>query len=352
MLISSLLSRLSTVRADVSVFADALAQAERNAGAANLHVLAGTAILCFFAGVGFASSKWLSPARLVLLAAPLAAAFASRASTKWDARRPIVSCLPEQDLVVRRGSGLSAGARASLLATLLAHPNATGQHLSHGAFAQSRGFVLKFNAEGGAANLGDADGPWHFLEPFFDAARDPAANAFVLNALIVAPTAQSVMDDDDAIALHIDNTVGIDSDYNFIAHSVSVLYLTMPTGHSGGDLLLFPPSPIWFHATPNPDFPPSARITPSTADGQEFIIFRGDVPHRVSAMNPSEAAQDEKKKDEEKASAPASGSVVQQRVSLVLEQYRIGAAHYGQTNTFAVNQRFEEKTSWWRRAGL
>ena len=72
-------------------------------------------------------------------------------------------------------------------------------------------------------------------------------------------------------------------------------------------------------------------------------------------MNPSEAAQDEKKKDEEKASAPASGSVVQQRVSLVLEQYRIGAAHYGQTkvtNTFAVNQRFEEKTSWWRRAGL
>ncbi|KAJ1453147.1 hypothetical protein M885DRAFT_498778 [Pelagophyceae sp. CCMP2097] len=85
------------------------------------------------------------------------------------------------------------------------------------------------------------------LRAFFDKARDPDANAFVLNTMKVAgepcPPAELEGDWDPedteyrkaAVGLHVDTTVGIDSMRSFIAHSVHVLYVSVPDdiGDSG-----------------------------------------------------------------------------------------------------------------------
>lgn len=340
--------------------------AERRAGMRNLVMLLGVALVGLPLGVmlntSFGGRGRFQTASVMLLYGVLTA----RAMAKWDARSPIVTCEHHTNLVVQTGSGLDDRVRVKLLAEALAHPDGGGQHLTNDAFAGTRGFVLKFN-EQGSAQLRDHASPWHFLLPFFDVARDPSSNAFVLNLLVVealendggGADEESGQHGREPVTVHIDNTVGIDSDYLFVAHSVSVLYLAVPEAQSGGVLQLFAPSPVWLHFNPRRDAQPSMQIVPSTEEGREFVVFRGDAPHRVSAIRlankrPRRSAVHANGASDGALSSPPRGAASQEqlRVSLVLEQYRVGAAHYGQTTYFAVNRDSASLISWWRRIGF
>lgn len=286
-------------------------------------LLVGTGILAFFAFAMAVASEKIKLGQAAAGAIVVYAAVGARTMALLNARVPIISCFPDMPLFTQEGSNLGARVLSIILAESLTHPEGMGQHLDQKAFKRSRGFVLKFNHDG-AARLYDPTTPWHFLLPFFERVRDPEATAFVLNVLVVSPTPSNSTDA--AVALHIDNTVAISSDHEFIAHTVSVLYLAVPDLFSGGTLELFAPQPstlsIGEMARAVRDQRPEALITPSTVDDTDLVTFRGDAYHRVSAMR----VVDDTHVDEQLL-----------RVSLVLEQYRITAEHYPRTAVFTVN---------------
>jgi hypothetical protein len=110
--------------------------------------------------------------------------------------------------------------------------------------------------------------------------------------------------------LHVDNTLAIDSMYEFYAHHVSVLYLQVPNDMLGGDLELYfgnnTGAPTEGKAEADAA-PPDASVTP--AEGL-LVGFRGDALHGVQSFT-------------SKSKQP--------RVSLVLESYMIPESEYNNT---------------------
>ena len=139
--------------------------------------------------------------------------FGGRQYSKHMTGVAVRSVTPAQELVTLKKHAMSEHQLSSLRSHLeAALPSLEGQYLGRG-FANTRGFVLKFNTQG-AAKLRDPDfmnGTYSFLSPFFETFRDPAANAFVLNALVVPAGGSADEARDPAVGLHVDNTVGIDS---------------------------------------------------------------------------------------------------------------------------------------------
>mmetsp|Transcript_7744 Transcript_7744/g.24490 ORF Transcript_7744/g.24490 Transcript_7744/m.24490 type:complete len:247 (-) Transcript_7744:46-786(-) len=206
--------------------------------------------------------------------------FGGRQYSKHMTGVAVRSVTPAQELVTLKKHAMSEHQLSSLRSHLeAALPSLEGQYLGRG-FANTRGFVLKFNTQG-AAKLRDPDfmnGTYSFLSPFFETFRDPAANAFVLNALVVPAGGSADEARDPAVGLHVDNTVGIDSVRLFLAHSVSVLYVTVPDGMEGGQLKL------WSYSN-KPESAAELAAPEGSVSPEEgmLAVFRGDSYHLVDS---------------------------------------------------------------------
>lgn len=230
---------------------------------------------------------------------------------------PVTSC-PEDMLLTERTDKLfDEASRLKFLQTAVDHPLSASNQLSQ-QFVGSRGFVLKFNSEGASQLSSRSD--LSFLTPFFRKVRDPQANAFVLNVLIIQPD-EANESTKPAIGLHVDNTVGIDSARLWVAHSVSVYYLQVPAEMEGGVLELY--------ADLVQKKRPDERVYPTEGD---LVTFRGDAYHRVTQVRQRAGAE---------APPTATESL---RVSLVLEQYRIPERLYAHTFEFKISDKDDHRT--------
>ena len=201
-----------------------------------------------------------------------------------------------------------------------------------GVFEKTPGWALKFNREGRSRLAGD-DG-WGFLQEYVDAVADSATNAFVLNCVIIPPqgvvAVPSSEDFEPAVGMHLDDTVGIDSARHYLAHSVSVLYLNVPLGMKGGELLLLRHADAKSSVSAgSKELEKRAHAKVSPEEGL-LATFRGDAYRGVTALA-AEAATDDDDELVERKSDSALGTA---RVSLVLEQYRIPSHLYKATTTF------------------
>lgn len=203
------------------------------------------------------------------------------------------------------GPLFNATAAAGLRACVAAIPLGAGA-LGNGAFGQTRGLVAKFSGRG-AGNL-RRHPKLGCLSPLFDAVRDPLANAFVLNVLRAPPGTREA-----PVAWHIDQSVAFDvaPGYDHAAHSVSVYYVDVPQGMVGGalELVAFSEGVVVRDAATGKvgglrlgRAGPGDRASVAPV-ANTLATFRGDAIHRVAPY-----------------AAPDGGD----RVSVVLEQYRVG----------------------------
>jgi len=154
----------------------------------------------------------------------------TRFGQKWLKHGKIIrSNFDTQPLVTITPSKFDAETGSTLTQCSTNHPLIGKSTLYGNNFADSQGFVVKFNTEG-VSDFKDSS-ELACLFPFFDAVRDPAANAFVLNVLHVDPDTN-----DHPIRWHLDQTVGIYSTNMYTAHTVSVWYARVPPKMSGGEL--------------------------------------------------------------------------------------------------------------------
>jgi len=180
--------------------------------------------------------------------------------------------------------------------------------LNENSFGKTRGFVLKFNEDG--IERFRSDTAYECFAPVFDRMRVPLTNAFVMNLLLCELGNYDEYDANGlAVGLHLDDTVGIFSKNSFIAHQVSVLYLSVPADMEGGELDLFP---YGDGATPD-DGVPEESVVP---EENLMVTFRGDAFHRVRSYRARSKTE---------------------RVSLVLEQYFIDDRHYAKTHRFVAS---------------
>ena len=251
-------------------------------------------------------------------------------------RVPFVSCDDDQPLLQKTEAfastvlldQLNDGVRSALSAH-------RGQALS-ASFEGTFGFVLKFS-EAGIQQL-RSHSVFGFLAGYLDAARDEAANAFVMNVLVIPPLSEqaALARDGPAVGWHVDNTVGIEGARaavrDVLAHSVSVLYLQWPAWGRGGALELC--SPARCHRRLDPEHPPepNVRLTPTV---NTLAVFRGDALHRVTSFYHDDDAGG---KDDEGASTAYSAELhASCRVSLVLEQYRVPRSHHASLTVFELD---------------
>lgn len=169
-----------------------------------------------------------------------------------------------------------------------------GRSTLSGTFQASRGFAFVFKAEG-AATL---EARYPFLAPYFRfafsratrnalrpwwrwlGADEAACNAFYMNLLVVPEGA--------SVGRHVDATLaGPSGVEKATPRQVSVLYLSVPRGHRGGELLLFDGAA------------PVAGVRPREGHA---LHFDGALAHEVRAFS--------------------GGGREAVRASLVLEQYR------------------------------
>ena len=212
----------------------------------------------------------------------------------------------DQELVVRREAHLSAEAFAALRKCALDHPKlrVTGA-LNDSSFGKTRGFVVKFNEDGIERFRKNPD--YACFVDVFDGLREPLTNAFVMNVLLCDLGDYDAYDAKEmSVDLHLDDTVGISSKHTFVAHQVSVLYVSVPEDMEGGQLELF--------SYGNGTVPTNAEPNDAVEPKENLVVtFRGDAFHRVRSYRTRSARE---------------------RVSLVLEQYYIGDEHYAKTMTF------------------
>jgi len=145
----------------------------------------------------------------------------------------MMSCLPTQPLVDIKDDFMNAVEFKDLRECLDDHPLVLGNELCESNFKGTRGFVVKFS-EAGISQF-RSNKYFECLAPYFDAARLPETNAFVMNLLICevgSSDPNSV-----AVGTHLDNTIGINSWRTFVAHQVSVLYAVVPNDMQGGGKL-------------------------------------------------------------------------------------------------------------------
>lgn len=247
----------------------------------------------------------------------------------------VISCTEDMPILRQQDEFMDNSTLAGLFKDAVGHPESWKLSLSNSSFSKTRGFVLRFNRDG-AAHL--ADPAFSFLVPYFERARDPEANAFVLNVLIIPPSPAN--DDVPSVGMHLDDTVGIDSPRRYVAHTVSVLYLQVPQGMDGGILEIF--------HVPEDARKPGGRTTATTPNVvvhpkvNQLNVFRGDAFHQITAMHVPRRRAAEAASDVDMGDSNVSGPLADDyRVSLVLEQYRVPASAYPATTTFDVNRRDE-----------
>ena len=215
----------------------------------------------------------------------------------------------DQPLVTREREFLAREDFERVRACALQHPllRVKGE-LNEDSFGKTRGFVLKFN-EDGVAQF-QSDSAYECFAPVFDRLRVPLTNAFVMNLLLCELGDYDEYDANGlAVGVHLDDTVGVSSKHSFIAHQVSVLYLSVPKDMEGGQLDLFS---YGDGATPG-DGDPEEVVVP---EENLMATFRGDAFHRVRSYRARSRTE---------------------RVSLVLEQYFIDDRHYGKTKRFVAS---------------
>ena len=174
--------------------------------------------------------------------------------------------------------------------------------LNDAGFSKTRGFVVKFNLEG--VDKFQTSPDYACFAPVFEKLRLPEANAFVMNVLLCELGDYDQYNADElSVGMHLDTTVGIYSRHMFIAHQVSVLYNSVPEDMVGGELEMFP------YGTGYPEFEaaPGKKVTPKE---NTLVTFRGDAFHQVRSYKTKTGSE---------------------RVSLVLEQYKIDKDMYGKT---------------------
>jgi hypothetical protein len=186
---------------------------------------------------------------------------------------------------------------------VLAHPNLlhSGSSSLGAGFTQTKGFIFRFSKSGVPQLRSHPHAAC--LLPFFDAARAPTSNAFVLNVLCCTPTP----DKGHAVGWHKDATLALREGADVagipfrLASSVSVLYLSLPPDIVGGELELK-------HPEEQPEAGSPSRVQPKE---NRLAVFRGDAEHAVRNFDGSS-----------------------NRVSLVLEQYDVPIGEVGWLKTF------------------
>ena len=152
---------------------------------------------------------------------------------------------------------------------------------------------------------------------FFDLARLPDANAWVMNLLICDN--KEYMPDEYAVGIHLDQTIGIVSPVHHIAHQVNVLYVNVPEDMEGGTLEVFP------YESGNATAPPDMKVTAPEEvmkpSENTMIAFKGDSWHQVKGYKAVRG---------------------QMRISLVLEQYQVSDFWKPMLTTFDLKIKHNE----------
>lgn len=191
-------------------------------------------------------------------------------STEWYSLGVITRFLwPHQT----RENTLASEHLEELLNSVLRSPYLAESDLNEG-FSTTKGFSLMFRRD----KLERAKTLMPELEPYFDSVLKPNANAFFLNPLVIHGGG--------AVGAHADKTLSSyidDAPYPFC---VSVLYLSLPTPRTGGDIV--------FHRSFG-----RRKVVPKD---NLLLEFPGWLKHEVTALS-------------SKSSNP--------RVSLVMEQYEL-----------------------------
>lgn len=186
----------------------------------------------------------------------------------------IVSCTPDQPLVEKQDDVLDIETFEKMKQCLVGHPQIRRNHLNPNGFNGTRGFVIKFGGEKGVEKFKHETkfncDDFNPLVPFFDKARHPKANGFVMNVLVCdKPSDREKL----VVKTHVDDTLGhTRPNSDFLAHRVNVLYLNVPKDLVGGELELLGSDRDY-----DPDKPAEA-IKPVE---NLMAAFRGDSYHQV-----------------------------------------------------------------------
>lgn len=212
----------------------------------------------------------------------------------------ISSCTADQPLVERRENVLDDETFKKVQACLIGHPMITTNHLNPEGFNGTRGFVINFSHKGVDKFLEEDKfncGDFHPLRPFFEAARHPETNGFVMNVLVCdKPTTIDTL----SVKDHVDDTLShTKPGTSFLAHTVSVMYVSVPPDMQGGQLELLGDMKRYMTVGEGQELSPVETIVPKLNLHAEF---RGDSYHRVRGY------------------ATATSTL---RISLVLEQYLV-----------------------------
>jgi hypothetical protein len=224
------------------------------------------------------------------------------------APRTYISCDQDQPLVRIQHDYLGPQDYQDLVQCTLQHPKLhVKSSLNAGAFSKAKGFVVKFNTKGVSKFLqhplyGDCFGS------LFERMRLPDTNAYVFNALVCEPfslTEEEISQgeytrvrESTVVGIHLDQTVAMQgtNPHDFLAHQVNVMYVDVPEDMVGGTLELWRYDG-WRSGSIRH---PHESVTPSN---NTMVAFRGDSYHRVKAYH---------------------SVATNVRLSLVLEQYKIG----------------------------
>ena len=231
----------------------------------------------------------------------------------WFRPSTFITCTEEQPLVKIEENFLNFLEYEKLRKCTMEHPRLhIPSALSTGAFSKTRGFVVKFNKEGVDSFLNHPDYGDCFGD-LFNKMRLPETNAYVFNALLC-----ELSDYDEwrnnktTVGLHLDQTVGLEglqSNHQFLAHQVNVLYVDVAPDMKGGELegWRYMKGDLKVSDLPNPHM----TIKP---EKNKLVMFRGDTFHQVKAYHTAHSTT--------------------KRLSLVLEQYKISDEYFPNTVTW------------------
>lgn len=213
------------------------------------------------------------------------------------------TCPDSQPLVQMFPNFMAHSIFESLRKNLYASASMTDSSLHHTNFGHTSGWMIRFNAEG--IPQVQSHPKFSMVMPFFEKARNPQANAFVINYLICHQPPQG----EDAVKFHLDNSVAIMNEtkekYLHVAHQVNVLYLDIPEGLEGGNL------EVWPFERGDTELDKTV-VRP----GENLMAeFRGDAFHRIGKMK-----------------LPLG----KPRIGIVFEQYKISPKFYPYLIPFCV----------------
>lgn len=182
-----------------------------------------------------------------------------------------------QTFVHRKPEALPAETVEAIRTEIVGSP-LMGDTTLNNAFSGTYGFSVAFQREA----LSQVTARFPAFVPFFEAVLLPDCNAFLLNPLLIQ--------NGRGVSAHIDQSLSGYGSGNNCPTAVSVLYVQVPEGLSGGELRVYHRGKQVAAVAPRP---------------RTLVTFRGDLVHEVAPVE---------------AGAPVVSSA---RISLVLEQYRV-----------------------------